>query len=124
MICCCKRKPNGNFQMLNTQRNVHNETKFLSDIYDHILSPCDNTDIIPETPPKQIMKPRRKSNVYVNFFEQNDFECITPTFECITPTYDCSTPRMYQDTHGNMIHIKIPKNSDLYVNYEKFNNFN
>ena len=103
--------------MLNIQRNTHNETKFLSNIYDHILSPYDNTDIMPETPPKQIMKPRRKSNVYVNFFEQNEFECITPT-------YDCSTPRIYQDTHDNIIHIKIPRNSDLYVNYEKFNHFN
>lgn len=211
MICCCKRKPNNNFQMLNLQRNAHSEIKNLSNIYDLILSPCDNTEFIPETPPKQIITPR-KSNIYINFFEENDFECITPLFDCnmpstpttpntsstpstptsinyytrpITPsipinynrrhstpvsmTYStsssisstppttptstnysttpptstnysitpptsmnynsrpqtpinyCTTPRMYQDINGNMIHIQIPRNSDLYVNYEKFN---
>ena len=71
MICCCKRKTNNNFQMLNLQRNVHNETKFLNNIYDHILIPYDNNNVVPETPPKQIMKSKRKSNIYVNFFEQN-----------------------------------------------------
>jgi hypothetical protein len=222
MLCCCKRKPNNNFQMLNLQRNAHSETKDLSNIYDLILSPCDNTDLIPETPPKQIITPR-KSNIYINFFEENDFECITPLFDCnipstpttpntastpntsstpstptsinyytrpITPSIPinynrrhstppnysttppnysttppnysttppnysttppmsltsltpinytsrpqtpinytsrpqtpinyCTTPRMYQDINGNMIHIQIPRNSDLYVNYEKF----
>ena len=213
MLCCYKRKPNNNFQMLNLQRNAHSETKNLSNIYDLILSPCDNTDLIPETPPKQIITPR-KSNIYINFFEENDSECNTPLFDCnmpstpttstpstpstssapstptsinyytraITPSIPinynrrhstpvsmsltppnysttppnysttppnystrpltpqtprstsmnynsrpqtpinyCTTPRMYQDINGNMIHIQIPRNSDLYVNYEKFN---
>jgi hypothetical protein len=115
--------------MLNLQRNVHNETKFLNNIYDHILIPYDNNNVVPETPPKQIMKSKRKSNIYVNFFEQNEFESNTPTFESNTPTFESNTPtfesntpRMYQDVHDNTIHIKIPRNSDLYINYEKINN--
>jgi len=86
------------------------EKNNLSCIYELVMTPCDNSsDNIQEiqypiTPPLSC----RKKSVYVNFFEVD--EPNTPS------TPELSTPT---DINDNTIHVKIPKGSNLYLNYER-----
>jgi len=111
MYCCCNRK-NNNTEMINIMRDNQKESlSSLSNIYELVMTPSDNEDFLPETQPsiqKTTVVSPKKSNVYVHFFELD-----TPT----TPT----TPVAFQELYGNMIHVQIPKNTDLYINYEKYN---
>ena len=79
----------------------------LSDIYELVMTPCDNSPEMPETIQDSVsVPPPHRKNVYVNFFE--DDSPLTPR-----------TP----DANSNTFHVMIPKGSNLYVNYEKVNNF-
>ena len=106
--CCCNRKTKKNHEMSNLKKEesiifANN----LSDIYELVMTPCDNSPEMPETEhPSVSVPPQKKKNVYVNFFE--DDIPLTPR-----------TP----DANSNTFHVMIPKGSNLYVNYEKVNNF-
>ena len=95
-----------------SQDSVVNNQHNLNDIYELVMTPCETSSDMPEqlskTLPISIPVPKRK-NVYVNFFEDD-----TPS------TPELSTPRT-PDANENTIHIKIPRGSDLYVNYQKHN---
>jgi hypothetical protein len=110
--CCCNRKNKKSYKMSNLRKEesiIFADN--LSDIYELVMTPCENSPEMPETLypmltlPPVVPSPKRK-NVYINFFEDNS--PVTPR-----------TP----DANSNTFHVMIPKNSDLYVNYEKFNNF-
>jgi len=112
MNCCCNRKIKKNHEMSNLKKE--DEIIFannLSDIYELVMTPCDNSPEMPETahPSVSVPTPNRK-NVYINFFEDNN-EPDNP----VTPR----TP----DANANTFNLMIPKGSDLYINYEKVNNF-
>lgn len=110
--CCCNRKIKKNHEMSNVKKE--DEIIFsnnLSDIYELVMTPCDNSPEMPETAYPMLTLPpvvpsSKRKNVYINFFEDN------------TP----DTPRT-PDANSNTFHVMIPKGSDLYVNYEKVNNF-
>jgi hypothetical protein len=78
----------------------------LSDIYQLVMTPCDNSPEMPETTQNNV-PPTKRKNVYINIFEDSNVP-DSP----VTP-----------DANSNTFHVMIPKNSDLYVNYEKFSNF-
>lgn len=103
--CCCNRKDKKNHEMSNFKKEesiIFDNN--LSDIYELVMTPCDNSPEMPET---SVSVPNSKrKNVYVNFFEDNSPD----------------TPRT-PDANSNTLHVMIPKGSDLYVNYEKVNNF-
>lgn len=104
--CCCNRKIKKNHEMSNLKKEdsiIFADN--LSDIYELVMTPCNNSLEMPETSVSSVPPPHRK-NVYVNFFEDN------------SP----NTPRT-PDANSNTFHVMIPKGSDLYVNYEKVNNF-
>lgn len=109
--CCCNRKTKKNHEMSNLRKE--DEIIFannLTDIYELVMTPCDNSPemetVYPMlTLPPVVPSPKRK-NVYINFFEDNS--PVTPR-----------TP----DANSNTFNVMIPKGSDLYVNYEKVNNF-
>jgi len=83
----------------------------LSDIYELVMTPCDNSPEMPETAHLSVsVPPPKRKNVYINFFEDNN----TPD-NPVTPR----TP----DANSNTFNLMIPKGSDLYINYEKVNNF-
>ena len=107
--CCCNRKVKKNHEMSNLKKEdsiifANN----LSDIYELVMTPCDNSPEMPETTENNVsvQPPTKRKNVYINFFEDNS--PVTPR-----------TP----DANSNTLHVMIPKGSDLYVNYEKVNNF-
>jgi hypothetical protein len=117
MNCCCKRKNNSS-EMVDIHREniITSYDDRLSNIYELVMSPCDNDNFLPETPPsiqKTIINNSKKTNVYVNFFENDYTHPTTP----ISP----KTPILIQEDCGT-IHVKIPRDSELYINYEKFNN--
>lgn len=108
--CCCNRKIKKNHEMSNLKKEdsidfSHN----LSDIYELVMTPCDNSPEMPEITQNNILvqPPTKRKNVYINFFEDNNIP-DSP----VTP-----------DANSNTFHVMIPKGSDLYVNYEKVNNF-
>lgn len=109
--CCCNRKSKKNYEMLNLKKEAKIIADNLSDIYELVMTPCDNSPEMPETIDStvSVSLPKRK-NVYINFFEDNNVP-DSP----VTPR----TP----DANSNTFHVMIPKYSDLYVNYEKVNNF-
>jgi hypothetical protein len=93
--------------MLNLKKEAKIMADNLSDIYELVMTPCDNSPEMPETTQDTVsVPPPNRKNVYVNFFEDN------------SP----NTPRT-PDANSNTFHVMIPKGSDLYVNYEKVNNF-
>jgi hypothetical protein len=94
--------------MLNIRKESPVNNYDLSDIYELVMTPCES-NALPETMDiiyVNIPTPKRK-NIYVNFFE--DDECLTPKL---------STPKT-PDANENTIHVKIPRGSELYLNYEK-----
>jgi hypothetical protein len=109
--CCCSRKIKRR-EMSDLKKDDHfdiSENR-LSDIYELVMTPCDNTQDLLETPRTPVEKsgtPKKKTDIYVNFFEEPN----TP--KTLTPR----TP----DVNENMINLVIPRGSELYVNYEKFN---
>ena len=112
MDCCCNRKPKSNCEMIERVKESNTEkNKNLSCIYELVMTPYDtSSDIISDIQPLPItptVSQRRKS-VYVNFFEVD--EPNTPS------TPELSTPT---DVNDNTIHLKIPRGSDLYLNYER-----
>lgn len=113
MHCCCNRKSKNDCEMIERSKKESKTEKNnnLSCIYELVMTPRDNSsDTIPDIQPIYItptLSQRRKS-VYVNFFEVD--EPNTPcTPELLTPT----------DVNDNTIHLKIPRGSNLYVNYER-----
>jgi hypothetical protein len=81
-------------------------------IYELVMTPYDTSydtfsDIVQPLPITPTLSERRKS-IYVNFFEVD--EPNTPS------TPELSTPR---DVNDNTIHLKIPKGSNVYLNYER-----
>ncbi len=104
--CCCSRKTK-RYEMSELKKHEQSENR-LSDIYELVMTPCDNTQDLPETPVEALGTPStKKTCIYLNFFEEPN----TPT--SLTPR----TP----DVNENMINLVIPRGSNLYVNYEKFN---
>ena len=111
MDCCCNRKPKNNCEMIQRSKKESNREKNnnLSSIYELVMTPCDtSSDIIEALPITPTLSQRRKS-VYVNFFEVD--EPNTPS------TPELSTPT---DINDNTIHLKIPRGSNLYLNYERY----
>lgn len=106
--CCCNRKNKKNHEMSNLKEESIIFDNNLSDIYELVMTPCDNNSPeMPETRESTVsVPPPKRKNVYVNFFE--DDSPLTPR-----------TP----DANSNTFHVMIPKGSNLYVNYEKVNNF-
>ena len=104
--CCCSRKTK-RYEMSDLKKNEYSNVSEnrLSDIYELVMTPCDNTQDLPETPVEVLGTPSiKKTGIYVNFFEEPN----TPT--SLTP-----------DVNENMINLVIPRGSELYVNYEKYN---
>ena len=104
--CCCSRKTK-RYEMSDLKKNEYSNVSEnrLSDIYELVMTPCDNTQDLPETPVEMLgTTSTKKTGIYVNFFEEPN----TPT--SLTP-----------DVNENMINLVIPRGSELYVNYEKFN---
>ena len=117
--CCCNRKTARKHEMTDLKKRACSDNvNYLSDIYELVMTPCESTTDLPETPPTQceISKTtpnEKKTDIYVNFFE----EPVTPnTPRTLTPI----TPRT-PDVNENMINLTIPRGRNLYVNYEKFN---
>jgi len=110
--CCCNRKIKKNHEMSNLKKEDSTDfTHNLSDIYELVMTPCDNSPEMPETTQNSVsVQSVKRKNVYINFFEDNNIP-DSP----VTPR----TP----DANSNTFHVMIPKGSDLYVNYEKVNNF-
>ena len=104
--CCCSRKINkSTHEMSELQKEEQNRiNKNLSNIYELVMTPCEN---MPDTfsISQSLPNTRKKLDVYVNFFEDIDSP-LTP-----------KTP----DINENLINLSIPKGSDLYVNYQKYN---
>lgn len=114
MDCCCNRKAKNNCEMIERSKKESNREKNnnVSCIYELVMTPYDtssdtSSDNIQPLPITPTLSQRRKS-IYVNFFEVD--EPNTPS------TPELSTPR---DVNDNTIHLKIPKGSNLYINYEK-----
>lgn len=110
MHCCCNRKSKNNCEMIERSKKESNkeENNNLSCIYELVMTPYDtSSDIIEPLPIIPTLSERRKS-IYINFFEVD--EPNTPS------TPELSTPR---DVNDNTIHLKIPKGSNLYLNYER-----
>ena len=113
MHCCCNRKSKNDCEMIERSKKESKTEKNnnLSCIYELVMTPRDNSsDTIPDIQPLPItptLSQRRKS-VYVNFFEVD--EPNTPS------TPELSTPT---DINDNTIHLKIPRGSNLYLNYER-----
>lgn len=114
MDCCCNRKPKNNCEMIERSKKESNAEKInnISCIYELVMTPYDtssdtSSDIIQHLPITPSLSERRKS-VYVNFFEVD--EPNTPS------TPELSTPT---DINDNTIHLKIPRGSNLYLNYER-----
>ena len=98
--CCCNRKIKKNHEMSNLKKEdsiIFADN--LSDIYELVMTPCDNSPEMPENN-VSVQPPTKRKNVYINFFEDNS--PVTPR-----------TP----DANSNTFHVMIPKGSDLYVNY-------
>ena len=110
--CCCNRKSKKDHEMSALKKeDTILFANNLSDIYELVMTPCDNSPEIPETPPTIVsLPPPKRKSVYVNFFEDNNVP-DSP----VTPR----TP----DANSNTFNLMIPKGSDLYINYEKVNNF-
>lgn len=111
MDCCCNRKSKNNCEMIERSKKESNREKNnnVSCIYELVMTPCDtSSDIIESLPITPTLSQRRKS-VYVNFFEVD--EPNTPS------TPELSTPT---DINDNTIHLKIPRGSNLYLNYERY----
>ena len=110
--CCCNRKTKKNHEMSNLKKEeLIIFANNLSDIYELVMTPCDNSPEMPETAhPTVSVPPSKRKNVYINFFEDNNVP-DSP----VTPR----TP----DANSNTFNLMIPKGSDLYINYEKVNNF-
>ncbi len=109
MNCCCVRKTKTQCEMLNIRKESPVNNYDLSDIYELVLTPCETSSDMPETIHNNIPTTPKRKNIYVNFFE--DDECLTPKL---------STPKT-PDANENTIHVKIPRGSEIYVNYEKHN---
>ena len=109
MNCCCVRKASHNTEMNRmTRALVPDESPRWDDgVINLVMSPCERTDdfdsvVIRPTPSTPSA---RKPNVFINLFLSGDSECSSPT--------------MYQDTNEQMLHVRIPANADVYLNYEK-----
>lgn len=109
MNCCCSRKTKSQCEMVNIRKESPVNNYDLSDIYELVMTPCETSSEMPETIPTTIQLTPKRKNVYVNFFE--DDEPLTPKL---------STPKT-PDANDNTIHVKIPRGSELYVNYQKHN---
>ena len=105
--CCCSRKTNNCREMSERKKQERLElAKNLSDIYELVMTPCENVPDMPETFSNVEKEPiRKKLGIYVNFVEDMDSP-LTPR-----------TP----DVNENMINLSIPKGRDVYVNYQKYN---
>jgi hypothetical protein len=113
MNCCCNRKSTNNCEMIERSKKESREkNNNASCIYELVMTPYDTSydtfsDIVQPLPITPTLSERRKS-IYVNFFEVD--EPNTPS------TPELSTPR---DVNDNTIHLKIPKGSNVYLNYER-----
>jgi len=110
--CCCNRKIKKDHEMSEIKKdNVIGCRADLSDIYELVLTPCDNSPELPETTHNTLtLPPLEKKRVYVNFFEDTS-----------TPVPDSPITPRTPDANSNTLHVMIPKGSELYLNYEKVN---
>jgi hypothetical protein len=108
MNCCCSRKTTDQVELQKIRKEYAINNHDLSDIYELVMTPCETSSEMPENMPTTlpINTPPNKKNVYINLFE--DEQPLTPKFST-------------SDTNDNMIHVKIPRGSELYVNYNKYN---
>lgn len=105
--CCCSRSNRKQHEMSAIKKEEIQSERCLSNTYELVMTPCEVTDDMPETPKPSTgssnnLPPKR--NIYVNFFEDSN----TPT----TP----KTP----DVNENMINVPITKGCSVYVNYQHF----
>lgn len=112
--CCCNRKTTKRREMSELKKDDNvNYADGLSDIYELVLTPCDNSPQMPEVTQNTLtLPPLEKRRVYVNFFEDTG-----------VPIPDSPITPRTPDANLNTLNLMIPKGSELYVNYEKVNNF-
>ena len=112
--CCCNRKNKKHREMLELKKdNIVHSAADLSDIYELVLTPCDNSPEMSEVTQNTLtLPPLERKRVYVNFFEDTG-----------TPVPDSPITPRTPDANSNTFHLMIPKGCELYLNYEKVNNF-
>ncbi len=115
--CCCHRKSRMHremaaFQSDDAQPDSSSDRR-LSDVYELVMTPCETSVDLPDTPPSPPnARLAKRKDVYVNFFSE-------PTSPSGATTPILLTPRT-PDVHETVIHLEIPKGSEVYVNYEPF----